>query len=280
MRAIVPLQKQRTYWWLMLVSILVVAAGVACSPTPLHRGTPLSVTAASTIPDCQDDCLATRTSPLITSMPVTISSSTPYPACDSVELLVPTSVVATGKHIDYLTARPASTPWPSGLTVSLMALSENIPYAEPIPLRLSIRNDGAKPIIFVRPQGLSFRNDMSIKPNSLIIDLRSISGEVIELEEFSTGFPLARHAPPTKQFSMLPPGTSCSIDVPLVWDKMNSPLAAPIPVGSYQAKAKLYLWDPGPEALDNASGYVDIGAWVGTTNYSNMSAFTILPPVQ
>lgn len=241
------------------LAVLSVATGCAVAPTPSDTPT----LPATSIPE-----------PTPTSSP----TPTPFPPCDSSQFMVPMNVITNGKFIDYATVLPDPTPWPSGLSVQLDVISGSVQYAESIPIRLSITNEKNEPIIFVRPQGLSFYGDFVVKNNSLVVDLRFASGDLIKSDDVSTGFPLVVHAPSADAFSILSLGASCRMDVSLVWNKMNSPLAAPIPGGTYQIKTALFLRYSGPEIPNGASEYVDIGAWVGFTDYSNTVTFTVLLP--
>lgn len=245
------------------LTALCVVTGCAVAPTP-----PSTPTLPAT---------STR-EPTPTSLP----TPTPFPPCDSSQFMVPTSMITTSQRVDARWGGESDRyeeqrGW---LSIRLELQQSIVKHAEPISLQITFTNKRDVPIIFARPQHISFFGDATLEPNQssrLEVTMRSWSGKFIM--PVSTMVTLLHYyPPPSEAFSQLPPRSSCSMELPLIWDETMLPLSAPIPPGNYAMWAISQHFDPGPQVSKGASELWDIGAWVGETRSSNTVTFTVLPP--
>ena len=168
------------------------------------------------------------------------------------------------------------------LSMHLDLLTDTVQYAEPIRLRLVFTNTLNEPVVFARPQHISFYGDATLEPNQssrLLVGMVSSAGERIKPVPI-IATQLSYYPLPIEQFSHLAPGESCSLEIPLLWSNTHLPLSEPIPPGKYNLQAVSQHYDLGPQAPNDRAKMIDISAWVGETELSNNVTVTILPPVQ
>ncbi len=204
----------------------------------------------------------------------------PLPACESSEFLLPQSVLVAAQELDrddyrdhYFDRFEKQHGW---LSVHLDLPQSAIRYADPIPFRLTIINEKDYPVIFVRPDDISFRFHPNIQLR-LRVEMISFAGERISPRTVTT-VDTIYIPPPPERFSMLPPEKSCIMDLQLMWNETVLPLEEPIPPGDYRMSVTLRQLDLGPRTREY--GDLDIGAWVGATEPSNVVTVTIQPPAQ
>jgi len=200
-----------------------------------------------------------------------------FPDCGNTEFALPESVVAAGERVDSLEywdrfyeRRRNQDRW---LSVHLDLVNDVIGYGDPVPFRLTITNGTDRPVIFVRPQRMTLFLEVTYQgiPIQLLIFLAS-SGE--RIAPVGHALVQVQFPPPTREsFSVLPAGESCALDLPFLWNETLWPLEEPIPPGDYQMSMALRgtALGLGPED----GGYVDIGAWVGCSDVSNVVSFTV-----
>lgn len=268
--------RQRTLWLLAAlgVSVLIVTSG--CSAARGRQ--PINVVSATPSPiPINDNDRSTPSIPQSTS--TRAFTHPPHLACDSKEFAVPEQVVMTGKKFD---GSQRQDPFDERfaeqhgwLSVHLDLAQDVVPYAAPVPLLLTITNQSDHSVIFVRPRLISVGGTYDFNHSiRLFVDMRSSSGEKIGPP--ATLILSLYSSPPIEDFSMLPPGKSCTVSLQLLWNKTIQPLEQPIPPGDYQVKVSLLGLDLGPSI--NKDEALDIGSWVGKTDFSNTVTLNVLPP--
>lgn len=199
--------------------------------------------------------------------------------CDGSEFILAENIV--GEVIDNSEFILRSTSYhesDSPLSLHLDLMENSLGYAEAIPLRLTVTNETDEPIIFLRPRDISLQE--GLYPIGLEIRLVSSSGETIrpEFRWTNPSFPLPFM--PREAFSTLPPRERCYIDFQLAWDRTWLPLEEPIPSGDYQISVRFQGIAVGPQIDSVGQQFLDIGAWVGYTEASNVVTLTILPATE
>ena len=193
----------------------------------------------------------------------------PIQACN--ESVVPERVVATAPRISCEEAarRYFESPQTSPLQLTL---SKGPPGHEGF--RLIISNKTDHPVIFFRPQAISFGGMDSLLAD-LVIRMVSSSGARMLGEEAMIDWKLNLIR---QNFSLLPPKGSCYIDIRL--DEAIDFPQETFPPGNYQIQVILRGWHvgPWPESKQNPGCEVlDIGAWVGVTEPSLAITLTVYP---
>jgi len=198
-------------------------------------------------------------------------------ACDSSDFILPESVIAGAERLtpEELAQRLSEYPVDQNNQLSLyLALAQDVfIYAEPIAFHLTITNETDHPVIFLRPCMLSLAGTL---PAELELDLRSLSGERYIRTGSWANYMLAGYYPLGGQFSMLPPGQSCSVDLSFRWDHTPDHMPEPVPAGDYSMSVILHGRDFGTWSAIGEMEYYDVGAWTGVTEPSNAVTLTIL----
>lgn len=248
--------EKRTFWHLVIAGILTLTfVGCSAPKNWEHTNTALPTQ------------LPLKATKELRSISTVSLVQPPFSACDNSKFALPESVMAAGEKIDseeywdrYRKYPAKQDEW---LSIRLDPARAIIPYADPIPFRLTVTNETDHPIIFVRPLHISFSGDLvSALP---IVQLRvrmTSSGHEVKPSKVSS--PLVHFRPaPREAFSMLPSRESCTMDLQLTWNKTFLPLEAPIPPGDYQMNVVLKGTDLGPGTSEYRD--FDIGGWVGST---------------
>jgi hypothetical protein len=211
--------------------------------------------------------------------PTLLPTPTPFPPCDSSQFMVPTTVITSGIRADgeYPGSSERFDQRPGWLSIHVDVDLGVVQYAEPIPMRVTVTNERKdQSVIFARPQYIWFKGATSLigpnLPSGLIIDLVSTAGDRIKPAPFM-GHRYGYDLRTAKDFSMLQPGDSCSMD----WPFTDYDEDARVPPGNYQMKVILHAVDLGPELWNTAGEIWDVDAWIGITEPSNVTTFTVLP---
>jgi hypothetical protein len=197
-------------------------------------------------------------------------------SCDSIEFTLPESEIATAQRInsDEQTRRTSERYDYRGdqLSLHLTLVQDTVGHSDPIASRIAITNDTEQPIIFCRPQAISTM-DRQPPLASLFVGLSSVSGEWHpQLAYIQWTSP----RPKREDFTVLPPGESCTIDFQVVWKEGT--LQSPPPPGDYRVYVHMNSWWGAPEIESAQFEFYDIDAWVGQTKPSNVVTLTISPP--
>lgn len=194
----------------------------------------------------------------------------PIRACH--EFAVPEDIVATAPKIscEEEARRYFESSQPSPLQPILSTISDP---RSPLAFRLIISNKTDHPVIFFRPQAISFGGTSPLLTD-LVIQLVSSSGTRIFGEEDWIDW---RVDIVKQNFSLLPPRGSCYIDIRL--DEALDFPKKPFPPGNYRMQVILRGQYVGPLVVSGQGRceVLDIGSWLGVTEPSPAITLTVCP---